>query len=148
MDNALKVLFIGVDIGLLTSLKERAARLGLTNITFATIRDEQKVWEKYTKSKVFVSPSIYEGFGMPTIEALALGLPVVLSDIKVFHEVGQDLATYFDPHDPRDIAEKLSVVLEDPAPPDPGKVRAHLDQFTWEKIYTRFREDLKVEVSQ
>lgn len=143
MDKNLKVLFIGVDNGLLASLKERAANLGLTNITFTTIRDEQKVWEMYTKSKVFVSPSIYEGFGMPTIEALALGLPIILSDIKVFHEVGQDLATYFDPHNPKDIAAKLTAALGNPTPPDLAVVRAHLDQFTWENIYKKFLSDIK-----
>ena len=143
MDKNLKVLFIGVDNGLLASLKERAANLGLTNISWMTVKDEKKVWEYYTKSRIFISPSVYEGFGMPTIEALALGLPVVISDIKVFHEVGQDLATYFDPHDPKDIAEKLSAALKDPTPPDQTKVRAHLDQFTWSNIYKKFLEDIQ-----
>lgn len=143
MDKNLKVLFIGVDNGLLGSLKERAVALGLTNISWMTVRDEKKVWEYYTKSRVFVSPSVYEGFGMPTIEALALGLPVVLSDIKVFHEVGGDLATYFDPHSPKDIAEKLNTALGNPTPPDTAKVRAQLDPFLWENIYKKFVEDLK-----
>lgn len=142
MDKNLKVLFIGVDNGLLASLKERATKLGLTNISWMTVKDEKKVWEYYTKSRVFVSPSVYEGFGMPTIEALALGLPVVISDIEVFHEVGSDLATYFDPHNPVDIAEKLTAVLSDPTPPDRAKVRAHLEQFTWTNIYKKFVEDL------
>jgi glycosyltransferase involved in cell wall biosynthesis len=142
MDKNLKVLFIGVDNGLLASLKERAAALGLTNISWMTVRDEKKVWEYYTKSRVFVSPSVYEGFGMPTIEALALGLPVVISDIKVFREVGQDLATYFDPHDPKDIAAKLNAALLNPTPPDATKVRNHLDQFTWTNIYKKFVEDI------
>lgn len=143
MDKNLKVLFIGVDNGLLASLQERAAHLGLTQITFITVRDEQKVWEYYTKSRIFVSPSVYEGFGMPTIEAMALGLPVVLSDIKVFHEVGQDLAMYFDPRDPNDIKVKLETVLANPIPPDEARVRAHLDQFTWSNIYKSFLDDIQ-----
>jgi glycosyltransferase involved in cell wall biosynthesis len=142
MDKNLKVLFIGVDNGLLASLKERATKLGLTNILWMTVKDEKKVWEYYTKSHVFVSPSVYEGFDMPTIEALALGLPVVISDIKVFHEVGQDLATYFDPKNPSDIKEKLEKALKDPTPPDATRVRAHLNQFTWTNIYKKFLEDL------
>lgn len=142
MGKNLKVLFIGVDNGLLASLKERAEKLGLANISWLTVKDEKKVWEYYTKSRVFTSPSIYEGFGMPTIEALALGLPVVLSDIKVFHEVGGGLATYFDPHDPKDIAKKLTAALAGPTPPDKAKVRAQLDPFLWENIYKKFREDI------
>ncbi len=142
MDKNLNVLFIGVDNGLLASLQERAKKLGLINISFMTVKDEKKVWEYYTKSRVFVSPSVYEGFGMPTIEALALGLPVVISNIQVFHEVGGDLATYFDPHDPKDIAEKLTHALANPASPDAEKVRAQLDPFLWENIYKKFIEDL------
>lgn len=142
MDKDLKVLFIGVDNGKLAGLKVRAAELGLANITWTTERNEQKVWEYYTKSRIFVSPSLYEGFGMPTIEALALGLPVAISDIKVFREVGGDLATYFNPKDPADIKEKLEKLLADPTPPSPEVVRAQLAQFTWENIYRKFVEDV------
>ncbi len=142
MDKKIKVLFIGVDNGLLATLQMRAADLGLTNISWMTVKEDKKVWEYYTKSRVFVSPSIYEGFGMPTIEALALGLPVVISDIQVFHEVGQDLATYFDPRNPQDIKEKLEAALANPTPPDRSIVRTHLDQFTWTNIYNKFLEDL------
>src|SRR5690606_19685835 len=113
-------------------------------ITFTTIKDEKKVWEMYTRSKVFVSPSLYEGFGMPTIEALALGLPVVLSDIPVFREVGGNLATYFDPHNPKDIAEKLQASLRNPVPPDRAVVKEHLKQFEWETIYQSFIRNLKL----
>ncbi len=142
MDKKIKTLFIGVDNGKLALLKEQAQKLGLENITFTKINDERKVWEMYTKSKVFVSPSLYEGFGMPTIEALALGLPVVVSDIPVFHEVGGDLATYFDPLDPQDIAEKLKETLNNPIPPDYEKVKKHLEQFSWSNIYKKFIDDL------
>lgn len=143
MDKNLKVLFIGVDNGKLSKLKEQSDRLGLTNITFTTIRDEAKVWEMYTKSRIFVSPSIYEGFGMPTIEALALGLPVVVSDIEVFREVGGNLVTYFDPKNPNDIKQKLEAVIASPVPPSKEKVHAQLEKFTWDNIYKKFLEDIK-----
>ncbi len=142
MDKGLKVLFAGVDRGKRASLEERAKELGLTSVEFTTIKDERKVWEAYTKSKVFVSPSLYEGFGMPTIEALALGVPAVVSDIPVFHEVGGDLVTYFDPHDPKDIKGKLESALAQPTPPDAEKVRARLEPYLWENIYARLLEDL------
>jgi glycosyltransferase involved in cell wall biosynthesis len=143
IDKDLKVLFIGVDNGKLPILKEQVARLGLTGVSFITERNEKKVWDYYTKSKVFVSPSLYEGFGMPTIEAMALGLPVALSDITVFREVGGALATYFDPKNPEDIAAKLRPLLAHPVAPDRGVVKAHLAQFTWDVIYATFLNDLK-----
>jgi glycosyltransferase involved in cell wall biosynthesis len=79
---------------------------------------------------------------MPTIEALALGLPVAISDIPVFHEVGGDLATYFDPRNPRDIADKIVEALAHPSVPDPERVRAHLEPYLWENIYKKFVSDV------
>jgi glycosyltransferase involved in cell wall biosynthesis len=114
----------------------------LSRVVFTTVRHEREVWELYTKSKLFVSPSLYEGFGMPTIEALALGLPVAVSDIPVFHEVAGDLATYFDPRDPSDIAAKLGPMLADPKPPDPELVRRVLAPYFWSAIYGAFVDDL------
>ena len=142
LDKSLRVLFIGVDNGLLASLKKRAAQHGLTNIEWMTVRDEKKVWEYYTRSRVFVSPSLYEGFGMPTIEALALGLPAAISDIPVFHEVGGDLVSYFDPKDPKDIARVIKEKLAEFSPPPKERVRAHLEQFLWSTIYKKLREDV------
>ena len=54
-----------------------------------------------------VSASLEEGFGIPLIEALAIGTPVACSDIPVFREVGGDAAVYFDPRDPADIARAV-----------------------------------------
>jgi glycosyltransferase involved in cell wall biosynthesis len=144
-----KTLFIGVDNGKLASLHEQVAHLGLEkDVEFKTVKNEKEVWDCYTRSKVFVSPSLYEGFGMPTIEALALGLPVALSDIEVFHEVGGDLAVYFDPHDPKSIASTLTKLLTNPNPPEVKVVREHLEQFTWDKIYEKFILDLKAHSSE
>lgn len=142
LDKGLKVLFIGVDNGLETSLKERATALGLVNITFMTVRDEKKVWEYYTRSKLFVSPSLYEGFGMPTIEALALGLPAAVSDIPVFHEVGGDLVSYFKPTDPEDIARVIQQCLKDPPAHSSTEIRAHLEPFLWKNIYAKLIQDI------
>ncbi|MEK7732697.1 MAG: glycosyltransferase, partial [Planctomycetota bacterium] len=46
---------------------------------------------------LFIFPSFYEGFGIPILEAWKRGVPVVASDIPVFHEIGKDACVYFDP---------------------------------------------------
>ena len=143
LNKDLKVLFIGLDNGLQQQLMERARTKGLRNVVFTTEPDERKVWDYYTRSKLFVSPSLYEGFGMPTIEALALGLPVAVSDIPVFREVGVDLVSYFDPRDPHVIAGVIGRLLEDPTPPDQRRVRRHLSQFLWSAIYEKFINDVQ-----
>jgi glycosyltransferase involved in cell wall biosynthesis len=123
-------------------LRDLCAELGLTNVEFGQQMSDEELWDKYRKSKVLANPSLYEGFGIPTIEALALGVPAVISDIPVYHEVGGDLVSYFDPHNPNDIAKKIKERLENGITPSPERTREHLEQFFWENIYKKFLEDL------
>lgn len=58
-------------------------------------------------SRAFIFPSLYEGFGIPIEEALALSVPVLASDIPAFREVGRDRIAYFDPHSLAQTAETL-----------------------------------------
>lgn len=144
IDKNLRVFFIGRDNGLELSLKNLCSELGLTNVEFGKSVDDKTLWNLYCKSKVFAYPSIYEGFGIPTIEALALGVPAVISDIPVFHEVGDDLVTYFNPNDPADIAEKIKARLLDGKVPARDAVEKQLEQFFWENIYKKFLTDLEL----
>lgn len=65
----------------------------------------------YTHAGALVFPSLMEGFGLPGLEAMALGTPVVCSDIEVFREVYGDACLRFDPKNPSDIAQKIQNVL-------------------------------------
>lgn len=144
----LRTVFVGVDNGLQKSLEEYAKSVGLTNTLFTKIKDDNELWNTYRKSRVFAFPSIYEGFGIPLIEALALGVPVICSDVPVFHEVGDKFATYFDPYNPEDIAEKLKEQFSKPYLPPEKELRSHLEQFFWENIYKKFVEDLQKTVRE
>lgn len=66
----------------------------------------------YKRADVFVFPSLYEGFGLPGLEAMAAGLPVVASKKSSLPEIYQDGALYFDPLNPEEIADKIKIVLE------------------------------------
>ncbi len=59
----------------------------------------------YKHAKALIWPSLAEGFGLPIIEALHQGLPVLASDIPIHREVGKDFCTYFDVHNPDDLAK-------------------------------------------
>ena len=80
------------------------------------------------------SGSRAEGFGLPIVEAATLGIPALLSDLPIFHEVAGEGALYFDPDDPQSFAAKLDAMTR-------GDTRAHLSReatkhvtrFTWEK---------------
>lgn len=64
-------------------------------------------------AELLVFPSLYEGFGIPVLEAFAAGTPVVASTGNCLEEVGQDGAVYADPLSAQDIADKIQLVLED-----------------------------------
>lgn len=65
----------------------------------------------YSAADAFVFPSFYEGFGLPVLEALACGCPVITSNVSALPEIAGDAAVYVDPNDVGDIAAKLLRVL-------------------------------------
>jgi len=76
------------------------------------VRDEElSAW--YQAASVFVFPSFYEGFGLPGLEAMQAGTPVVAAHASCLPEIYQDAAFYFDPKDPVEIAQKIKKVLQD-----------------------------------
>jgi glycosyltransferase involved in cell wall biosynthesis len=61
-----------------------------------------------------IFPSFSEGFGIPIVEAALLAVPVICSNLKVFHELTQNLALYFDPNSPDELVRKIDELLRDP----------------------------------
>jgi glycosyltransferase involved in cell wall biosynthesis len=97
----------------------------------------------YRQAAALVMPSRYEGFGIPMIEAMACGLPVIASDIEVFREVGADAVRHFGaPGDAGALAATILGVLSDRATRD-EMVRRGLErarQFTWDRVADRYVE--------
>ena len=89
----------------------------------------------YENATCLVYPSLYEGFGLPPLEAMACGCPVVVSRSGALTEVCGDSALYCNPRDPADIARATSAVLADPALREDLRKRGieHAKQFTWEQ---------------
>ncbi|MBW4575391.1 MAG: glycosyltransferase family 4 protein [Aphanothece sp. CMT-3BRIN-NPC111] len=89
----------------------------------------------YSKADVFVYPSYYEGFGLPVLEAMTLGTPVVTSNTSSLPEVAGDAALLVDPNDPTQLADAILKVISDSSIRqeliDKGKERAKL--FSWER---------------
>jgi glycosyltransferase involved in cell wall biosynthesis len=73
--------------------------------------DDQTLRQLYSFAAAFVYPSLNEGFGIPLLEAMACGAPVIASDTPVFREVADDAAMYFDPHDSDALARSMQRCL-------------------------------------
>ena len=93
---------------------ERLDTLGLRDkVTFVGYLDEDELPFWYAAATVFVFPSIYEGFGMPPLEAMACGTPVVTSNTSSLPEVVGDAGLMVDPHSADALADALTRVLND-----------------------------------
>ena len=66
----------------------------------------------YQRAKAYISASLFEGLGMPIVEAMYFNLPVILSDYPVFHEVSFDSGIYFDPLNEKDLSEKMFYIQD------------------------------------
>jgi glycosyltransferase involved in cell wall biosynthesis len=86
-------------------------------------------------SEAFVFPSFYEGFGLPLIEAMSLGIPVIASNKASLPEIGGDACEYFDPTDHIEMAQKIFYVIEnkEKAKSMCEKAKNIAKLFTWEK---------------
>lgn len=89
----------------------------------------------YNGASVFAFPSLYEGFGLPVLEAMLCGVPVVVSSNSSLMEVAGDAALLVDPLDPRDMAEKMNMALADSALREDLRMRGFLNvkRFSWRK---------------
>lgn len=83
------------------------------NIHFTGFVDESDLPSLYRNASIFVFPSLYEGFGIPVLEAMASGVPVALSNRGSLPEVGGDAALYFDPEDVVSIRNSIEMILRD-----------------------------------
>lgn len=117
-----KLLETHPDLGLILVGKKNASakmneayftKKGYKNILFTDfIPDEQRDW-LFANCAAYVFPSLMEGFGLPGLEAMGYGAPVVSSSATCLPEVYQDAAFYFDPKDTNDMARAIDAVISD-----------------------------------
>lgn len=107
----LVLVLTGADVGEGSVLGTAVQRMGLEKMVRMTgfVSDEELA-DLFAGAAAVVFPSLFEGFGMPVLEAMALGVPVFCSDVTSLPEVAGDAAVYFDPRRPLDIVRALESV--------------------------------------
>lgn len=117
-------------------LSSLVKRLGVeSRIIFIDYLSDDELVAIYNLAALFVYPSLYEGFGLPLLEAMACGCPVVASNIASLPEVCGDAAYYVDPYSVEDIAEGMYKALTDEDLKKSLKELGHkrVKQFSWQR---------------
>jgi glycosyltransferase involved in cell wall biosynthesis len=122
------------------SLRELSQQLNLQqSVHFLGPVSEAELLALYNVADVFVFPSLYEGFGLPVLEAMACGTPVITSNVSSLPEVAGDAAVLLNPHHTKAMAEEIGRILESPALAEAVGKRGleRAKQFTWENTAVR-----------
>lgn len=147
LSNSLKtkynIVIIGRKEGFITSDNELDTYISNNSlqdkIIFTGYVQDNAVPAIYKKATLFIFPSLYEGFGLPVLESLAVGTPVISSDAASLPEVGGCAVTYFNPYDCNELSSKIIFALTNP---DASvqllkNASAQTDMFTWQKSVDR-----------
>jgi Glycosyltransferase len=124
---------------------EKFSKLNILNrvIHFSASEDEMNIL--YRDALFFCFPSLYEGFGMPILEAMANCCPVVLSNASCFPEIAADAGLYFNPNDVDDIVDKMEQIINNPSLRktliEKGGLR--VKDFSWDKCAQQHLEVYK-----
>jgi glycosyltransferase involved in cell wall biosynthesis len=139
----LKLLIIGDEISKLPALRRAVHKHKLhKHVRFLGYLPDETLAVLYRLAELFVFPSLYEGFGLPPLEAMACGTPVVTSNVSSLPEVTGDAAVLVDPYEVESIAEGMERVLTNPALSAELRTRgiARAREFSWERSVARTRE--------
>ena len=138
-----KLVLMGDEISKYAALRRAVHKHQLHKyVRFLGYLPEETLAVMYRLAGVFVFPSLYEGFGLPPLEAMASGTPVVTSNVSSLPEVAGDAAVLVDPYNPEAIADGIERVLcDDTLRRDlRAKGLARARQFSWESSVMRVRE--------
>jgi glycosyltransferase involved in cell wall biosynthesis len=138
-----KLVIIGDEISKYAALRHAVHRHKLhKHVRFFGFVPAKTLAILYRLAAVFVFPSLYEGFGLPPLEAMASGTPVITSNVSSLPEVVGDAAILIDPLQPEAIADALARVLTDSALREDLRARGleRARHFSWERSVRRVRE--------
>jgi glycosyltransferase involved in cell wall biosynthesis len=138
-----KLLIIGDEISKLPALRRAVHSHKLhKHVRFLGYVSDQTLGILYRLASTFAFPSLYEGFGLPPLEAMASGTPVVTSNVSSLPEVAGDAAVLVDPYDVDSIVDGLRQILSDPTLAAELQRRGleRSREFSWERSVAKTRQ--------
>ncbi|HEV3485160.1 MAG TPA: glycosyltransferase family 1 protein [Vicinamibacterales bacterium] len=138
-----KLLIIGDEISKYATLRRAVHRYKLhKHVRFFGFVPDRTLAVLYRLARVFVFPSLYEGFGLPPLEAMASGTPVITSNVSSLPEVVGEAAFLIDPYSPEAIADAMRRLLSDESLRADLRARGLLRarEFSWERSVARVRQ--------
>jgi glycosyltransferase involved in cell wall biosynthesis len=140
------VLVGGIEQNMKHIYKNIIKRLGLDqNVTFVGFVTDQQAVNLLSSSKIFILPSTEEGFGLTIIEAMAVGLPCIVSDLPALQQNFHEVAIFVKPNDAEKLAESISELLSDSEKRKKLQEKGQrlAKQFSWEAVAKKELEVFK-----
>lgn len=132
----LKLVLVGKKDYFYSRLEDMAKKENIGSVIFVGYALDYELDTLFHNASAYVFPSLYEGFGLPPLEAMAKGTPVVSSDHPCMKEILGDSAYYFDGKSISDISRSVSAVLEDEKLKNDLTVRGYerIRRYSWKKM--------------
>lgn len=114
------------------------------NIVFTGRVTDETLVTYYQNAKMLIMPSLYEGFGLPPLEAMKTKTPVICSSIPVFKELYKDTVLYFNPHSSEDLKTKITLLIYDSELREAliQKGLKNLELYTWENCKNTYKKQI------
>lgn len=135
-DSPLQLVIVGRKGWQFEELLKSPKKFGVEDrVKFLDFVSDEDLTVLYKNALCFAFPSLYEGFGLPVLEAMKMNCPVVTSNVSSMPEAGGDGALYVDPNDVEDIAQKLDQIVSSPKLRQQmiEKGKEQVKKFSWEK---------------
>lgn len=142
----IELVIVGKKGWLYDEILESPKKFNVSNkVKFLDFVPDEDLPEIYKKALCFVLPSLYEGFGLPVLEAMRYGCPVITSNVSSLPEAGGDAALYVDPLNVNDIVKNLELIVEDEELRKKliKKGYEQVKKFSWEKTARETLEALE-----